>query len=217
VPTRSTRLSEALDVANRLRIDLGRDIRAARRNGGISQRQAGAVVAMSHAQFGRIERGELEALTIEQLSRACSAVGLRLVSRAVPDADPIVDSGQLALLARFRKLLPTGLRLETEVPFPGHGDRRAWDGLFRLEDLLIGVEAETRIRDVQALDRRCSLKLRDGGADVLILVVADTAWNRRLLDEHRAALRSTFPLDGRQIRPLLRKARAPRENGIVML
>jgi hypothetical protein len=217
MPTRISRLDDALAVATRLREDIGRDVRGARQGTGISQREAGALVQMSHAQFGRIERAELEEVTIEQLSRACSAVGLRLVARAVPDSDPAVDAGQLALLRRFRGLLPAETPFSTEVPFPIAGDRRAWDGLFRLEQRIIAVEAETRIRDVQALDRRCLLKLRDGAADLLILVVADTAWNRELLDQHREALRATFPLDGRQVRPLLRAGRAPARNGIVVM
>lgn len=217
MPIRISRLDEALAIAARLREELGREVRGARQAAGTSQEAAAAVVGMSHSQFGRIERAEIDALTVAQLSRACSAVGLRFVGRAVPHAGPAIDGGQLALLNRFRALLPTGTPLETEIPFPIAGDRRAWDGLLRLQRSLVAVEAETRIRDVQALDRRCRLKLRDGSVDILILAVSDTAWNRRLLEAHRDSLRSTFPLDGRQIRPEIRLGRAPEANGIVVL
>jgi len=217
MPSRSSRLDDALHISATIRAEIGREVRTARQGGSISQRTAGALVGISHAQLGRIERAELRNLTLEQAARACSAVGLRLSARAVPWADHALDAGQLGVIRRFEQLLPPGTTLDREVPFPIAGDRRAWDGLFRLEHRRIAVEAETRIRDVQALDRRCSLKLRDGHADVLILVVADTTWNRGVLGDHREALRATFPLDGRQIRPLLRAGRAPEANGIVVV
>ena len=174
-------------------------------------------VGMSHSQFGRIERALLRQVTLEQLTRACSAVGLQLTARAMPGAGAPVDAGQLAILNRFRALLPPGTRFDTEVPFPIQGDLRAWDGMLTFERTLIAVEAESRLGDLQAQERRWRIKLRDGGVEVLIIAVADTKWNRAVLDEHREVLRSTFPLDGRQIRPLLRAGRAPHANGIVVL
>ena len=105
----------------------------------------------------------------------------------------------------------------TEVPLPIPGDRRAWDGFIRVGNGAIGVEAEARIRDAQAVDRRCALKRRDGGVDMVILLVADTRANRRMLALHREALRSSFPLDTRQILAALRAGRAPSGSGIVVL
>jgi hypothetical protein len=89
--------------------------------------------------------------------------------------------------------------------------------MITLERLRIAIEAETRLRDLQALERRCQLKLRDGDVDRLILVVSDTANNRGMLDAYREVLRGTFPLDGRQIIPALRAGRAPAANGIIVL
>jgi hypothetical protein len=172
---------------------------------------------MSHAQFGRIERGELGGLTIDQAGRACAAVGLRLFVRAVPGGDPAQDAGQLALLERFRRQLPATVPMGTEVPLPIPGDLRAWDGFIRIGDVKIGVEAEARIRDAQAIDRRIALKQRDGGVDIVILLVADSASNRRMLVLHREALRSSFPLDTRQVMTALRAGRPPSASGIVVL
>ena len=61
---------------------------------------------MSHAQFGRIERGALITLSIDQACRAGFAVGLRYAGRLYPDGDPVRDAGQLRLLERFVALLP---------------------------------------------------------------------------------------------------------------
>lgn len=172
---------------------------------------------MSHAQFGRIERAELDKLTIDQAGRACAAVGLRLLVKAVPGGDPALDAGQLALIGRFRRQLPGTIRMDTEVPLPIPGDRRAWDGFMRVEGVPIGVEAEARVRDAQAVDRRCALKRRDGGVEIVIMLIADTAANRRMLREHREALRSGFPLDTRDVLGALRAGRAPKASGIVVL
>ena len=46
------------------------------------------------------------------------------------------------------------------------------------------VEVEMRIRDAQALERRLDLKRRDDPVDNLVVVVTDTAINRRVLREH---------------------------------
>jgi hypothetical protein len=89
--------------------------------------------------------------------------------------------------------------------------------MVRLERERVAFEAESRLRDVQALDRRCQTKLRDGVADVLVLLVNDTAHNRAFLAEHREALRSTFPLDGRQVLRALRAGRAPEGNRLLVI
>lgn len=215
--SREDRTNEGRSNARSIRGTMGQELRGARLAGGLSQFAAGAAAGMSHAQFGRIERGELRELTVDQLSRACAAVGLRLAVRAYPDGDPVRDAAQLALLERFRSCLPAGTRWRTEVPLPIVGDRRAWDGLANIGKGSLGVEAETRLRDIQALERRLALKQRDGGIERMVLVVSDTRLNRRVLDLHREALRPMLPLDGREILRALRSGRLPEASGIVLL
>ena len=53
--------------------------------------------------------------------------------------------------------------------------------------------------------------------DVLILLVSDTAANRRVLAAHREDLRSLLPLDGRQVMTTLRTGRLPEANGLLVL
>ena len=172
---------------------------------------------MSHAQLSRIERGLLEHLTVDQVSRACSAVGLRFWARAVPGAGPALDGPQLALIRRLRERLPPHVVVRTEVPLPIAGDRRAWDAVLSLDPEDTPLEAETRLRDVQALDRRVALKRRDAGVKIVILLVSDTANNRRMLELYRGDLRASFPLDTRQVMAALRAGRTPRASGIVVL
>ena len=203
--------------ARQIRMAMASEVRHARTSAGISQGVAGARVGMSHAQFGRIERGELDDLSIGQLCRACAAVGLKPLVRTLPDTGPAFDAGQLALLNRLRAVLPGTIRVLTEVPLPLSGDRRAWDAVLELHPASVPVEAETRLRDLQAVERRCLLKLRDSPFERMVLLVADTATNREMLEAHRAQLRGSFPLDTRAVLRGLRAGVTPEESGIVIL
>ncbi|HKF85859.1 MAG TPA: helix-turn-helix domain-containing protein [Candidatus Limnocylindrales bacterium] len=204
-------------IARRLHAQLGEEIRIARTSAGLAQRDAAEAAEMSHAQFGRIERALLPRLTFEQACRAGIAVGLRVGARAYPTGDPVRDAGQLRLLERFISLLPALARVDREAPLPIAGDLRAWDALVALGGRRAGCEAETHLRDVQALERKLAGKVRDGGVDVLILVVSDTVHNRSVLEAHRAALRSLLPLDGLEVRRALRSGQLPRASGLILV
>ena len=211
------RANEAASAARLLRIDVGREFREARLAGGISLRTAAAAVGLSHSQFGRIERGELPNVSVEQLCRACTAVGLRFAGRAYPHGDPVRDRAQLALIARFRDRLPQQIGVRVEVPLPIERDPRAWDLVIALQPQPAAVEAETRLRDVQALQRRLALKQRDGGVSCVVLVVNDTPANRRTLLLHGGDLRVAFPLWGREVLATLDRGQTPPAIGIVVL
>ena len=172
---------------------------------------------MSESTFGRIERARLPHVTVSQLTVACAAVGLKFAARPYPDGNPARDAAHLGLLQRLRDQLLPGTIWRTEVPMPIPGDRRAWDAQCEMERTIIGVEAEMRLFDLQALERRINLKRRDSRLEIVILLVADTPANRRLLSQHREALRSSFPLDTRAMLNALRAGRAPRASGIVLL
>jgi len=108
------------------------------------------------------------------------------------------------------------LRWSTEVPLPIPGDLRAWDAVVRGSTWRIGVEAETVIDDVQAVDRRLALKRRDGDVDHVILLVSDTPRNRRALAAAEAAF-GDLPLRTRDVMAALHNGRDPGGNGIVFL
>jgi transcriptional regulator with XRE-family HTH domain len=214
---RDPRLARARADARDLRSMIARELREGRLNAGLSQRTAGAAAAMSHAQFGRIERGELADLSLDQAARAAQAVGLRLTARLLPLGDPVRDAAQLALLERFRRRLPPATGWSTEVPMPIPGDLRAWDGVATLRGRRAGCEAETRLRDMQALERRLARKLRDGDVHVILLIVAGTAANRDVLRAHREALRALLPLDSREVLGALASGQLPDASGLVIL
>jgi len=99
-----------------------------------------------------------------------------------------------ALIARLLRLLSPTWHVAREVPFPNPGDPRWWDVLLRRPDFRLGVEAETRIRDMQALVRRMKERAREGGADELLLILSDSGHNRGLVDELRDALGDDFAM-----------------------
>ncbi len=197
---------------------VGRDIRGARLALGMSIAAAGRHGGMSPAQHGRIERGDIRRPTLDQVFRAARAVGLEGVLKVYPGSSPTRDEGQLVVLGRFERLLASPLVMPREVALPVQRDQRAWDGRIIGGDRPASVECEVHLHDTQAMARRIGLKSRDDpGAGVIILVVARSAHNRRVLAEHREALRLQFPLDGAAIARELRAGRVPRASGIIML
>ena len=144
-----------------------------------------------------------------------AAVGLDLSARLYPAGEPIRDVAHRALIERLRLRLHPSLTLLTEVPLPIPGDRRAWDAIIRGLDWQMPVEAETRPRDAQALDRRIALKLRDAGFDKVILLLLNSAHNRRLVAS--GALAGRYAIDGRSALARLAEGRDPGGSAVVLL
>jgi transcriptional regulator with XRE-family HTH domain len=196
------------------------DGRLARVSAGLSQRDIGLAIGASHSKVGRFERGETVSPELEFVAAYCAVLGLDLAIRTYPAGDPIRDRAQLALLERLRRRLHPSLRWRIEVPLPTEGDLRAWDaevrgmqpGRWRAR-----VEAETRIADGQALERKLALKLRDDPGGHLILLVADTRANRRALATLDAGLRSHLPHSTRDILACLTRGEEPPGSGIVVM
>ena len=78
------------------------------------------------------------------------------------------------------------------------------------------VEAETRLYDVQALERRIGAKQRDLGLDRVILLLADTATNRRAVAVIPELARR-FPIAARTCLRALAAGDDPGGDGIVFL
>lgn len=167
--------------------------------------------------MGRHERGEGRSLRVADLFAHAEAVGLDVSLRLYPGGDGIRDAGHLRLLERFRALLHPTLAWATEVPLPLVGDRRAWDAVVSGRGFRIGVEAETRLSDVQAIARKLALKERDGAVASVILLVADTRRNRELHSTVAADLGDRFTMAQTDVIRALAAGRAPGGNAIVRL
>jgi transcriptional regulator with XRE-family HTH domain len=185
---------------------------------GLSQDDIGASVGMSGSQVGRFERGELQDVALDQLCRLSASVGLVPSLRLYPDGDPIRDVAQVRLLERLRARLQSSTRWRTEVPLHGRADRRAWDAIAELAGCIDAFEAESRLGDLQATERRVLLKHRDDATvGHVFLVVAATPANRRALSVGRETLRGNFPLDTREALASLTNGRCPGAGGVLVL
>lgn len=81
----------------------------------------------------------------------------------------------------------------------------------------VRTDAETRVGDLQAVERRIALKQRDGREDCVILLLADTKHHRALLDVAGAGLRERFPVSQRTALAALRAGRSPGGNALILL
>jgi hypothetical protein len=156
-------------------------------------------------------------VTIQQASVLLAAVGLDLSVRAYPSGEPLRDAAHVALLDRFRARIHRSLRFNTEVPFPSPDDRRAWDAVVSSRTWRVGVEAETRPRDRQALERRLALKQRDGDVTSLVLLLLDSRHNRDFVRASREVVAERFPVSARRALELLGTGVDPGGNAVILL
>jgi transcriptional regulator with XRE-family HTH domain len=205
-------LRQADDVTRRL----GREARELRLRAGLSQAQLSRVAGVSRHWIYLFEHGRLRTVDIRRATLVMAHLGHKLVVSTYPTGEPLRDEGQARLLERFNVRLSPTWRRFLEAPMPREGDLRAWDELLR-GAVSIGVEAETRPNDLQALERAMNAKQRDSGADRMILLVAATGRNRAMVRAHVALLRQTFPLDTRATLAALADGRDPGANGLMVL
>lgn len=218
MPTRDRRLDRAIAASHKITAYAVAEIRSSRVALGLSQDDLGRSVGLSGSQVGRFERGELEDIRVDQLCRLSASVGLVASLRFYPDGDPVRDVAQLRVLGRLHARLPAGVRWRSEVPLHGRADSRAWDATAEWPDCLDAFEAESRLGDLQAIERRILLKHRDDPTiGHVFLVVASTRANRGALALGREMLRGNFPLDTRESLASLARGRCPGAGGLIVL
>jgi transcriptional regulator with XRE-family HTH domain len=218
MPSAQRRFDQGSRLARQLAQRLGEELREGRIAAGLSQAQVGAAARLSAAQVSRLERGLVANASLLSYARCLAVVGLRLSAKAYPDAPPLRDAAHARLLLRLKAQLPSGVGMRLEVPIRAHPlDQRAWDAEIVLAKGSVKVEAETRLRDAQALERRIGLKIDDNRTSIVILLVAETRSNAAILKEFRALFRGRFPLDTRSVLHALRNGDAPTAGGICVL
>lgn len=211
----------AIDIgAARARDVLARlpaEARSARLGAGLTQEFVASAAGLSRSQYSRIERGLSPDLSIKTATRLFAVLGYDLAIRPYPAGDAVRDVAHTALLERLHARCHETLVWRTEVPLPLPGDLRAWDATLSCPSFRAGVEAETRLRDLQALDRRLGLKQRDGGLDRLILLVLDSRSNRAAVRAHAEALLHRFPVPGAMALEHLAAGADPGGNTLILL
>jgi transcriptional regulator with XRE-family HTH domain len=199
--------------------ELAREADDARLDRGLSFRALGRAIGISGEQAARICRGQSPDVSVVRLAEVLEVVGLELGARAYAGSTPFRDRGQRSLLARFRARLSPVVRWRLEEPvvaIAGTPDRRAWDAWIGGDGWAVGVEAETHVRDTQALTRRVNVKQRDGGVDSVVLLLTDSRWHRELVRD-AGDLREVFPVPARAALRELSRGSPPGGNAIVVL
>ena len=199
-------------------LELGRELRAARLDHGLSQAAVARAARTSRSQVGRIECGDAVRVSIIEIARLLAVVGLELSARAYPAGPPIRDAAHVALLNRFRAKVAPSIAWRFEVPVGHLGDQRAWDAVMLVNSVQIAIEAETRPRDVQSLQRRVAAKRRDdAGVSSVVLLMANTRHNRGLMVECGDGFRADLPLPAESILRALADGKDPGGSGVVLV
>lgn len=199
-----------------LRYRLAETIATARAANGLSLREIARRAGVSPDTVQRTERGEPGAMTVNTLSRLGEALGFELAASFYPNGDPVRDKAHLGLLNRFRARLGPGIAVRVEVPIPIVGDLLSGDAVVACKGGDVLVEAETRLGDIQLIERKAAAKQRDLSASRLVLLVADTRHNRDVLRRH-PELRGRFPVEMRSCVQRLARGEDPGGDSIVVL
>jgi hypothetical protein len=198
-----------------------RELRDARVLAGISHDQMGKELGGSGSAYGRFETFQLDDVGLVRLAEIASLLGYEVSLGLHPIGEPIRDKGQRACASRFDALLSDRWRVTDEALLPGPGQQRAWDKLLRLIDssppYLVGTDIESRVHDIQAIVRRTRARERDGNVDHILIVLADTAHNRRVFDELVRSLGDACTTPSRDIVTALRAGTPLPGSGVVLV
>lgn len=205
---------------DRILRELGEEFRHARLRLGLSQQQVADAARIDRSELSRIERARLPYLTFRVGCRIGAVLGIDVSVRAFPGGQPIRDAGQATRLKKLIEAIGPPLVYETEAVLQtaaGTLEQRSWDLVLRDQANRRAIEFEARLYDVQAQLRRLKLKWRDDRVESLLIVVADTAHNRRVLSEYGDTLLADFPrLRTHTVLDLLRAGQHP-PTGLILL
>jgi transcriptional regulator with XRE-family HTH domain len=215
--TRETRRERGRRQGEAVARRLASEFRTARQLSGLSQLAAAELAGWTQSEISRFERDRFTGVALPRLCQLAAVLGFDVSVRLHPAGDAVRDKGHQAAVGRLLEHVSPVYRRAREVAFPNPGDRRSWDLLLRLDRQLIGLEVETRIRDIQALVRRIRERERDGGVHEIVLVLSDTAHNRLLVGQLREALGQRYTSSPRQILSALRAGRPVPGSGVVLV
>jgi transcriptional regulator with XRE-family HTH domain len=200
---------------------VSRAVRALRMRRGWRQADLAREAKLSRSVVGRIERSELEGLTLDAVGAVAHALGatvaidLRWQGEGL---DRLLDEGHATLVDRVVAWLRAhGWDVAVEVSFARGGERGsidvlAWHPVRRALDV---IEVKSATPDMQAmlhgLDRKARLgpdiarsRGWDPGATARVLVLWDTRTNRRRIEAHASSVRASLPAGTRDVLAWLR-------------
>jgi transcriptional regulator with XRE-family HTH domain len=192
------------------------ELRSERQVANVSQRTVARELDWQQSELNRLERFGFPNVSLVRLAEIAAVLGLRLTARLDRVGDPIRDGASQALIGRFTSLVGSAYRITREALLP-NGGQRSWDVLLRLGSHLVGVEAVTRIRDVQALVRHTRLREREGGVEHILLVLSNSSHNRTLVGQLLEALGPRFATSPADIIRALKAGKPVPGSGVILL
>ena len=206
-------------MAERQAQRIGEEVVLARANLGLSASAIARLAGVAVSTERRVELGD-PSITVATAARVLVAAGLELAAKAYPSRPPSLrDSGQLRLAEQLRRLAAASWRVAIEVPIEGG---RSADAVLFGADQIIRVEIERRLADFQAqfrsaVAKRDALQAAHRRTVRLVLVVEDTATNRRRLAEHGSLVHHILPADSRAVLKALRSGTALAADGLLWM
>jgi transcriptional regulator with XRE-family HTH domain len=210
---------------------VSRAVRALRIRRGWRQEDLAREAKLSRSIVGRVERAELDGLSVHALDAVAVALGatLQIELRWQGEGlDRLLDEGHATLVDRVVAWLRAhGWEVAVEVSFARGGERGSIDVLawHPVRRALVVIEVKSVTPDMQAmlfgLDRKGRLGpglARDRGWDVRatarVLVLWDTRTNRRRIEAHASSVRAALPAGTREVLAWLRDPAGPPPAGV---
>lgn len=195
---------------------IGISIRTLRIRRGWRQLDLADEAEVARSIVGRIERGELDGLTLVALDSVAAALGARVQIRLLWQGealDRLLDAAHARLVEEVvRRLTALGWMVAVEVSYSRFGERGSIDVLafHPVRRALVVIEVKSVVPDMQAmlggLDRKTRLApaiAKERGWDAVsvsrLLVLDDTRTNRRRLAACEATVRSVLPAGSRDV------------------
>ncbi len=164
------------------------ELRTARLDANLSQAALAERIGWSQTRYSQFERNA-HPITVQDVCLVATLLGLKPSLNLYRLEEGLRDQGSTRLIERFCALLAPVWSVRREAPFPRVGDLRSWDVLIRLGSAFrAGIEAETRLRELEELVRRIRQRELHGRVDAIVVVLSRSEHNRRHVDELRAAL-----------------------------
>lgn len=214
--TRETRRQKGHRKGQALVRGLVSDLREERQVANVSQRTVARELGWQQSGLNKLEQLEFLNVSLVRLVEIAAVLGFDVSVRLHRVGDAIRDRASEALIARFLRFVADPYRVTREALLPD-GGQRSWDILLRIGGVMVGVEAVTRIRDLQALVRHIRLRERDGGVDHVLVVLSDSTHNRALVGQLVATLGERFETPRGTILAALRTGMPVPGSGVILL
>jgi len=212
MPSADRTFDRGTRIGERALESIASEFATARRGLGASQQHVASVARVDRSRYSRLERGKAPTLQVVEVARIAAVLGLDPTFTLYPAGPPARDAAHARRLRACLADSRPPLIVRTEValpPLPDRRELRAWDAMVAGGGFRTAIELEMRLHDVQAVERRISLKRRDDPTEHFLLLIPDTRNNRRVLDSVGWSLAGLSRLRTANVRAALEAGRHP--------